>query len=403
MGRGLSLGRVAGIDIRVDWSLMIIFLLISFSLAEGVFPAWHPEWSARLSWGTALGAAVLFFVSVLLHELSHALVGRTQGIDISRITLFIFGGMAHLEDEPDNARSELLMALAGPAASLLLGYAFLLLAEWITGPLEFDPDHPQAALAALGPLATLLLWLGPVNILLGLFNLVPAFPLDGGRVLRAATWMITGDLQGATRWASRLGQVFAWFLMTVGLLMILGLRVPVLGGGLVSGLWIAFIGWFLNTAAVASYGQLMARKVLEDVPVSRLMQTRLTRIAPDMSLRTLIHEHLMTSGQRAFPVEEDGRLLGLVTLRDLQHRGPDSWERTTAGEVMTHADKLVSVAPDQAVLEVLSLLGRQDVNQLPVIEEDRLVGLIRREDLIKWMSLAGRGGRSTVRAGMSGA
>ncbi|MHB1214066.1 MAG: site-2 protease family protein [Thiobacillus sp.] len=400
MHSGVSLGRIAGIEIQMNWSLMIIFLLITFSLAGGVFPYWHPQWGAWLNWTTALGAAVLFLASILLHELSHALVGRRWGIGISRITLFMFGGLAHLENEPDNARAELLMALAGPATSLILGFVFLQMAAWLSGPMAIDLTQPRETLAALGPLPTLLLWLGPVNILLGVFNLVPAFPLDGGRALRALLWMLTGNLNAATRWASQLGQGFAWALMALGVMMILGLQVPVLGGGLVSGLWLAFIGWFLNNAALLSYRQLLVKQALDTVPVSQLMQTRLTRVGPEMPVATLIHDHLMTSGQRAFPVETAGRLLGLVTLRDLQRLGPDAWDRTTVGEVLTPADKLVSVSPDQNVMEVLSILGRQDLNQLPVMVKGQLVGLIRREDLIKWMSLPGQGNASVSGAGL---
>lgn len=190
---GLRLGRIVDIEIVADWSLLIIFWLISFSLAAGVFPAWHPEWTAALAWGTALAAALLFFVSVLIHELSHALVGRLHGIVVRRITLFMFGGMAQMENEPPTWRAEFAMAIVGPLTSLALGVFFLWLTPFAGGPLDIDPDDPGATLAALGP----------VNILLALFNLVPGFPLDGGRVLRALLWALTGSLRRATRYASR--------------------------------------------------------------------------------------------------------------------------------------------------------------------------------------------------------
>lgn len=284
---GLRLGHVAGIEIVVDASLLIIFSLITFTLAVGVFPGWHPDWSAALSWATALAAAVLFFASVLIHELSHALVGRMHGIVIRRITLFMFGGMAQMENEPPTWRSEFAMAIVGPLASLALGFSFLWLAAIISDPLDIDPDKPQEALAALAPLPTLLVWLGPVNIILAIFNLVPGFPMDGGRVLRAILWAVTGNLRLATRRASQAGQGFAWLLMATGMVMLLGVRVPFLGGGFFGGLWLALIGWFLNNAAVMSYRQLLMRESLADVHVARLMQTRVTRVDPQMRVSTL--------------------------------------------------------------------------------------------------------------------
>lgn len=397
---GLRLGSVAGIEVAVDWSLLIIFFLITFSLAAGVFPAWHPNWSMMLSWTTALAAAVLFFASVLAHELSHAIVGRANGVEIRRITLFMFGGMAHMENEPPSWRAELGMAIVGPLTSLALGFAFIWLAGLVSGPLDIDPDNPKETLAALGPIASLLLWLGPINILLGLFNLVPGFPLDGGRVLRAVMWGVTGNLHLATRWASRAGQGFAWLLMATGFVMILGMRVPFFGGGFVNGLWLAFIGWFLNNAALMSYRQLLVRESLDEVPVSRLMQTRFTRVDPQMRIATLVDKHLMASGQRAFPVEADGRFLGIISLRDLQKRERHTWESTSVSEIMTPAAAVVTVAPEQDAVEALSILGRRDLNQLPVVKNTELLGLLRREDILKWLSLhAGPGVTHTPHRG----
>jgi Zn-dependent protease/predicted transcriptional regulator len=384
---GLRLGRIAGIEVVMDWSLLIIFVLILVSLAGGVFPSWHPNWSPGLTWLTALGAAILFFISVLLHELSHALVGRRFGVSIRRITLFMFGGMAHMENEPPSWRAELMMALAGPLMSFALGILFGSLASLIAGPIELDPEDPGRALSALGPAATLLAWLAPINIILGAFNLVPGFPLDGGRVLRAIMWGVTGDFLLATRRASRAGQVIAWLLMAIGFLMIIGLRVPFFGTGLVSGLWLIFIGWFLNNAALLSYRQLIVRESLEGVPVSRLMQTRFTRVDPDMRISTLLDEHVMASGQRAFPVEQAGRLVGMVCVRDLHKRSRDAWDATTVREIMTPAEQLAIVSPQDDAFDVLALLGQRDLNQLPVVEDGRLLGLIRREDILKWLSL----------------
>jgi len=384
---GVRLGRIAGIEVLMDWSLLFIFVLILVSLAGGVFPARHPDWSPGLIWVTALGAAILFFVSVLLHELAHAVVGRRGGVTIRRITLFMFGGMAHMENEAPSWRAELMMALAGPFTSFALGILFAALAGAIAGPIELNPQDPAAAFSALGPVPSLLAWLAQINIILAIFNLVPGFPLDGGRVLRAIMWGITGDFLAATRRASRAGQVIAWMLMAIGFLMVLGLQVPFFGTGPVSGLWLIFIGWFLNNAAVMSYRQLIVRDSLEGVPVSRLMQTRFTRVDPDMPVATLLDEHVMASGQRAFPVEQDGRLIGMVCLRDLNKRGRDAWGVTTVREIMTPVDRLTTVSPRDEAFDVLALLGQRDLNQLPVVDNGRLVGMIRREDILKWLSL----------------
>jgi Zn-dependent protease/CBS domain-containing protein len=383
----LRLGSIGGIEIGADASLLILFFLITFTLATGLFPVWHPEWTTGLSWFTALGAAVLFFISVLTHELSHALVGQVYGVEIRRITLFMFGGVAHMEGEPPSWRAELAMAIVGPLTSLLLGFLFLWLAGLVTGPLKIDPDNPRKALAALGPIASLLLWLGPVNIALGLFNLVPGFPLDGGRVLRAVIWGLTGNLQLATRWASNAGQGFAWLLMSAGLLMILGLRVPFLGGGFVNGVWLAFIGWYLNNAALLSYQQLLIRDALERVPVQKLMQTQFMHVDPQMPVATLVNEYLMPSGQRAFPVEAGGRLVGIVSLRDLQKAARTDWESVTVGAIMTPAAKLAVISPDQDALEALAIISQLDLNQLPVVRDGEFLGLLRREDILKWLSL----------------
>jgi Zn-dependent protease/predicted transcriptional regulator len=385
---GFRVGQVAGIDIHVDLSLAIVFGLITFSLGNGLFPSWHPDWSPLVTWVTALAAAFSFFVSILIHELSHALVGRAQGIPINAITLFVFGGVAQLEREPHAWRAELWMAIAGPITSLVLGLLFLVLGEMFAGPVDLDDG--ERAMAALNPTATLLLWLGPVNIILAVFNLVPAFPLDGGRVLRAILWGITGDLLRATQWASKLGQAFAWFLIMVGVSMILGLRVPLLGGGLVAGMWLAFIGWFLNNAALTSYRQLLVREALEDVPVSRLMRRDLLAVHPHMPIDALVDERLMKGDQRGFPVMDDGDLLGLVCLEDIRRISRRTWRTTSVRDIMTPVGQLSTIGTGADAAEALQCLSRAGVNQLPVIDDGELKGLIRREDILKWLSLYGK-------------
>jgi Zn-dependent protease len=304
-GTSLSLGRLFGVRIELDGSVILIFLLLLFNLGAGVFPAWHPQWSTGLRWTIAAAAALLFLGSILVHELSHALVARAQQIPVRSIRLFLFGGVADIEHEPDSPKAEALMAGVGPAVSIGLGVLFGLLASAIT-PLEID--GPIASIERMSPIATLLFWLGPVNVIVGVFNMLPAFPLDGGRVFRAALWALTRNLRTATRWAARVGQTFGWLLILLGVAMAFGAYVPVLGGGLVQGLWFAFIGWFLNGAAAMSYRQLVVRELLQDVPVARLMRRQQPLyVHADDDLGTLVNEHLLQTGEQTLLVLDDAR------------------------------------------------------------------------------------------------
>lgn len=381
---GFRVGQIGGIEIRIDLSLAIVFALITLSLGKGLFPDWHPDWGGFVTWSTALAAAFAFFASILVHELSHALVGRTQGIPINAITLFVFGGVAQLEREPHTWRAELLMAIAGPITSLVIGVLSLMAATAFAGPVDLEDG--ERALSALNPVATLLIWLGPVNIVLAVFNLVPGFPLDGGRVLRAILWGITDDLLRATRWASMMGQGFAWFLIMLGIGMMLGLRVPVLGGGVITGMWLALIGWFLNNAALTSYRQLMVRETLEDVPVSRLLRRHWIEVPPEMRLDALVDEHLMQSDDRAFPVVLGGELVGLVCLEDIRRVPRKAWPTTSVGDVMTPRDRLATIDICIDAADALQSLSQSGVNQLPVMEEGTLAGLVTREDILKWLT-----------------
>ena len=387
MQRGMRLFRLAGIDVYLDWSLIIIFVLITSSLGLGVFPQWHPEWSTGTSLITAFVAAVLFLGSVLTHEFSHALVGRAHGMTINRITLFIFGGMAQIESEPRDWRSEFWMTIVGPITSLVLGVIFIGLGMGVLPAGEFDPEQPREFLASMTPLATLLLWLGPVNIILGLFNLVPGFPLDGGRVLRSLIWGITGDLQRATRYASQGGQLFAWLLIGTGLAMVVGARVPIFGTGVINGVWLMLIGWFLNTAAVASYRQMQFRHLLQGVTVERIMQARPRTLEPTLTLQDVVDHYLFHGEQRAYPVVDDDQLQGLITLHDIRGVPRERWPRTRVQETMIPCADLVTLGPRDEAARALELISQQGFNQLPVVEQGRVLGLIHREDLMRWLSL----------------
>ena len=389
--RGFRIGRIAGVEVRLDWSLLIVFWLIVMSLGGGMFPARHPDWSPLLIWGMAGFAAVLFLASILAHELSHALVGRANGVEVIGITLFIFGGMAHMRGEPRSPRAELLMAGVGPLTSLLIGVVATVWGSYLVAPGALDAAEPLRAFQGVSPFATVLLWLGPINIMLGLFNLIPGFPLDGGRVLRAGLWAATRDYAQATRWAAGVGQAVGMSFIAAGVAMMLGAHIPFLGRGLVPGLWIAFIGWFLQSAAAQSSSQVMISELLEGVPVSRLMKQQPVAVAPELSVAQLVDGYLMATAERAFPVVDGDRLVGIVTMEDVRKLARDAWPAKPVSDIMTATRDVAVVSPSEAASAALHKLAQRDVQQLPVVDGDRLVGLLRRSDMLRWLELQPRG------------
>jgi Zn-dependent protease/CBS domain-containing protein len=384
----MRLGRVAGVEINIDWSLAIIFALVAVGLGAGALPRWHPEWNAGLRWLVAFTAAVLFFGSILVHELSHAIVGRAVGVHVPRITLFVFGGMAHMLDEPSSPRAELLMAAVGPLTSAVIGVsASLIGVELAAFHGDLTASTPEELVRGAGPVATILLWLGPLNVMLALFNLVPGFPLDGGRLLRALLWWATKDLEKATRWASNVGRGVGWTLITCGLFMAFGFRVPFFGTGLGGGLWIALIGWFLNNAARASYTALRVRTRLSHLPVREVMRASLDTVTAEMTLGELVRDHIMRSDQTSFPVTSENQLVGEISVRDIQLVPSHEWARVTVGNVMTPAADLPRIDIEEDASKALEALGERDLEQLPVFDHGRLSGFIRRQDILKWLSL----------------
>ncbi len=383
-GRGIRLGRWFGVAVRVDYSLVVIAALVIMNLGVGVLPAWHPGWSRPLVWLVAIVAALAFFASILAHELGHALVGRRLGVAISGITLFMFGGMAHLEREPDRPKAEFLMAIVGPIISLAIGFGSIALGAAI------DPSvrHPQAAESALrhlGPLATLLLWLGPLNLALGIFNLVPGFPLDGGRVLRAVLWWAMGDFRRATAYATGAGRFFGVLLMALGVSGLLGFRTPFAGGG-IQGLWLLLIGWFLYSAARASYQQAVVLDALEHVPVARLMHVDFDSVDPRATLSDLWRLQPWPREQTSFPVVVAGELQGMVSVGEMRRIPEAEWDRTPVSSVMIPRERLPMIAPSDASSKALLALGEGALDELPVIDQGRLAGIVHRRDLLRWLS-----------------
>jgi Zn-dependent protease len=375
----LRLGKVAGVEICLDISVAIVFALVVVSLGSGAFARWHPQWSGALIWTTALAAGVLFFASLLAHELSHSLMAKLRGIPVPRITLFVFGGVSEMQEEPDSPKTEFLIAAVGPAVSLLLGLVCGMIGAWVAGPalarVETADDFEQA-LAALGPVSTLLLWLGPVNLMLGLFNLVPGFPLDGGRLLRAALWRVTGNQLKATWWASTAGRVVAWGLMGWGLFQ-------ALGGMFVQGMWLVLIGWFLSNAARMSFRQLLLRQSVGPLRVRDLMQTHFDVVSPDLTVEQLVNQHVLRGSQLAWPVVEDGRYLGIVDFARVRSTHED--ERSTQHVSGLMRSPSGHLDPDAGGREALRALAEQD--PLPVVRDGQVVGLLHRNDIIRRVTL----------------
>lgn len=244
---GIRVGRIFGIDIKIAWSWLLILGLVTWNLSN-VFGQAHPEWNTALTWGLGFVAALLLFASVLAHELAHSLVAKSRGIPVEDITLHLFGGVSEIEEEPQAAGGEFLMAFVGPATSLVIGGALLLLGGAVASVRE-SGGNASELLSRLSPLSTLVLWLGSVNVALGVFNLIPAFPLDGGRVLRSILWGISGNYVTATKGAAYIGMAIALLMIGAGALMIFGVRIPWLGSGAMNGIWIALIGWFIYAGA----------------------------------------------------------------------------------------------------------------------------------------------------------
>jgi len=393
MHSGVRVGRVFGINIRIDWSWLFILLLITWNLSV-VFADTHANWAPGVNWLLALVAAILFFASLLAHELAHSLVARSRGIPVRNITLFLFGGVSNIERDPDSPKSEFLVSIVGPLTSFVIGVVLILIVRAAGRPVG-TMSNARHTLEQLGPISVMLLWLGSINVLLGVFNLIPGFPLDGGRLLRSILWSITGDLRRATRWASEVGQAVAWLFIVIGIAMVFGVSVPFFGTGLVGGVWLAFIGWFLNSAAVQSYQQIIVHDILDGVPVARMMRPYPPTVSPAISVSALVHQHVMGTDDHAFPVVDGGRLVGLVTLEDVRSISKEAWDSTTVQQIMTPFEKLVTATETEEATSAWDKLLQRDVRQLPVLRGTELVGLLRRRDIVKWLQLHSKLGNAS--------
>ncbi len=372
MRGGIPIGRIFGISVRLHYSWFFIFALITWALAANYFPTTYPAGTTSESIAAGVITSFLFFGSVLAHELMHSVVANRQGLPVHNITLFIFGGVSELTKEPASSRDEFWMALVGPLTSVVLGFIFYGISLETRGTSLF--------------VAAVTYWLAQINILLGVFNLIPGFPLDGGRVLRSIIWWRTNNLRQATRIASGVGRV-------IGFLFIIGGIFWIFRGDVFNGLWIAFIGWFLENAALSSYRQMAIEEVLRGHVAREIMTTDCTTISPDVTIEKLVNDYILASGRRCFPIVDGGRIEGLVTIHNARAVPRDRWGTTKTRDVMTPLANLKSVSPGEDLFKVLQIMASSDVNQVPVVEGSNIVGMVGRDNLISFINVRSELGR----------
>ena len=365
MGASFKIGRIFGIDIGVHWSWILIFVVVTWSFATGVLEHFYPEWTTAQRWlGGALVSGI-FFLSILAHELSHAVVSNRNGLPVREITLFVFGGVSNLTREPDTPGLEFKIAIVGPLTSLALGGVFAIV--WaILRPVN-DGFAGIAANLAL------------INVSLGVFNMLPGFPLDGGRVFRSIVWARNHNRLRATHTASHLGEWIAYGVMGIGVVYTLF--------GNLGGLWFLLIGFFLRNASVASYEQLLLETTLSSITVADVMRRDVPKVPPDLSIEDLVHDHLLRGSARCFAVDAGGDFAGIITLTDVRKVPKEQWPTTSVYRAMTPASRLHTVTPTESITKVLQLMTLHDVNQLPVMRGRELVGLVTRGDVMRFIEV----------------
>ncbi len=359
----IPLGRILGIPIGLDYSWFVIFALLTWMLAGSYYPAEFKDWPPMLYWFVGAVTAIMLFVSVLLHELGHSVVALRHGIPVRSITLFLFGGIAQIGAEPPSAIAEFLIAIAGPLVSLALAVSFYAVLPLVAG------------MEALFGLAK---YLAYINLALVLFNLIPGYPLDGGRVLRAIVWAVTGNMRQATLVAANVGRFFAFALIFVGVWQMFT-------GNFGGGLWIAFIGWFLDNAASGQVQQTMFQGLLAGHKVSQAMSTHCAAVPADLTLQQLVDEHILTSGQRCFLVNRGDATVGLMTLHRIKEVPRPEWATTSAAQVMLPLEQSKRIDVDSELWAALQEMDRDGVNQLPVTRDDHVVGMLSRDDVITFL------------------
>lgn len=374
-----KIGNISGIDIEINYTWFVIFFLVTAALAFAYFPTVYPQLSVTVNIINGILTSLLFFSSVLFHELMHSSVALRNGLVIRKITLFIFGGVSQMEDEPPTAGIEFKMAIAGPLSSIALAFVF--------GGIFFLLFSAKVSPAFYAPYG----WLSLINGLLGLFNLVPGFPLDGGRVFRAALWAFFKDIKRATKIASRFGQGFAYSLIILGLIMIFR--------GFLDGLWLVLIGWFLNNAAKGSYQQLILRSQLGDVKVEQLMMKDIEVISPDLNLNQVVEDYFINLKKECFPVaNEQANFIGTISLNDVRSVPKDEWQKTAVKDAAKPASSDRYINSQEEAITALMQMSQENKDQLLVVDDGELKGLITKRDISGLIKIRSRLGTETEEA-----
>jgi Zn-dependent protease len=359
----LSMGKIIGIPIGIDYSWFLVFILFTWVFASSYYPSEFQNWSTAEYWIVGAATTVMLFVSVLLHELSHSIVARRYKIQVRRITLFIFGGVSEITSEASNARAEFWIAIAGPLMSAALAGLFAIVSPIVK---------------SITPLYALTKYLAYINISLAIFNLIPGFPLDGGRVFRSIIWGANRNLRRATVIAANVGRFIAFGFILFGVWL-------ALTGNLLSGIWIAFIGWFLESAASSQLQQQRVERLLNGHRVSEAMVRNYTAVPADVTLQRLVDEHILGSGRRSFVVEKDHHAVGLLTIHQIKEVPQSEWSTTRVDSAMLPLEKARIVRPSTDLEEAVKEMDSDGVNQLPVMEDGHLVGTLNRESVISFL------------------
>ncbi|MEX2015678.1 MAG: site-2 protease family protein [Candidatus Hydrogenedentales bacterium] len=367
-GKRVKIFELLGFSVYIDASWLVLALLVTWTLAVGYFPDDYPGLSTATYWIMGAVAMVGLFGSIVLHELSHSVVARRNGMHMKGITLFIFGGVADMDSEPPSAKAEFWMAIAGPIASVVIGAACYAIAQFAAAA-----DWPA-------PIVGVIAYLAFINIVLVLFNMIPAFPLDGGRVLRAILWGWKKNIRWATRISSTIGAAFGFFLMALGVFAFIS-------GNFIAGMWYFLIGMFVRNAAQGSYQQVLVRRVLEGEPISRFMNPNPITVAPDTRLDEVVENYVYRYHHKMFPVVDGDRLVGCVTTREIQEVPRAEWSQRTVADVMKACDRDNTIPLDADAMDALTRLSKTGTSRALVVDNGRLVGVVALKDLMRFLSL----------------
>lgn len=362
------IGKIKGIEIEINLSWLIIFGLITFMMATNFFPQNYPDISPIIGWVLGSIMAILMLLSILLHELSHSIVSINQGIEVKKITLFIFGGIAQLDKEPDNPIQELKIALAGPAMSLLLFLIFTFIYNFL------------GYLGVESYLIAPLIYVSSVNLIIVLFNMVPAFPLDGGRVLRALIWHFQGSLQKATKVTSSMGNIFGYLLIFLGLYI-------VFNGNVLNGIWFVFIGWFIKQLSESSYQNTIMTDMFTKIKVSTFMSKNVISVGAHLSIEALVENYFYKYKYTSFPVIETDRVIGIVTVENIKTLNRDEWDRTIVRNIITPINNDLIVYPEDNVSSAIKKIFQNGIGRVLVMDGETLTGIVSRTDILNYIRI----------------